>query len=542
MKNLRLSRLAATWLVLTVTASACSPAATPSAQRPETPTEAPAAPRDARAEAVDEDAQYATAPPEQREPPPPAAPAPPWSFPQIHDHALDNGLQLKVVPRATLPLVQLQVVIFSGQASDGKRPGLAVLAGEMLKVGGTANWTSQQLLDKVESLGSQLEVITDRDTTMLSMHVTRDQVDTALELLAKIVQQPQFRFDEFRKLKRREIDRVRSLARSDADWAANMALFREFYASPNPQPHPYANYDATAEQLDAIGLWEVQNWYRSHFTPRNAVLIASGAVDTEAFKQLAQQTFGKWRGAAAPKLEFPALEPREGLRVILVDRPKSPQAEVALVMVGPPRTSEDFPQLKVANQILGGGVAGRLFLDVREKRSLAYSTYSHVLEVAQGPQPLMLRAGTQTAKAGLTLAALLEHAQQLATSPPSEEEAQVASRYLADVFLLRAETVEAIAAMTSRLALLKLPNDYYDKYRQQVQQTQPAAVHAVAQKHYAPGSGAIAVIAGDAKRLGAPLSHFGEVIVLDPEKDFKQTQVIAHDPEAPIELERVDGT
>ncbi len=50
------------------------------------------------------------------------------------------------------------------------------------------------------------------------------------------------------------------------------------------------------------------------------------------------------------------------------------------------------------------------------------------------------------------------------------------------------------------------------------------------------------MIAGDAKRLGAPLSHFGEVVVLDPEKDFEQTQVIPHDPEAPIELERVDGT
>ncbi len=541
MKKLRSLRRAAASLVLGIAASACVPAASPSARAPQTSSDAPAAPEDARAEAIDEDAQYATAPPEQREPPPPAAPAPPWSFPQIHDQTLDNGLQLKVVPRATLPLVELRVVIFSGQASDGKRPGLALLAGEMLKVGGTAKWTSQQLLEQVESLGSRLEVYTARDATTLTMHVTRDQVETALELLAKVVQQPQFRQDEFRKLKRREIDRVRSLARSDAEWAANMALFREFYASAGEQPHPYAHYDATEKQLDAIGLWEVKNWYRSHFTPGNAVLVAAGAVQPEALQELAQQSFGKWRGGPAPKLEFPKLEPQDGLRILLVDRPKSPQAEVALVMAGPPRTSEEFPQLKVANQILGGGVAGRLFLDVREKRSLAYSTYSYVLEVARGPQPLMLRAGTQTAKAGMTLAALLEHAQQLASSSPSEEETQIATRYLADVFLLQAETVEAIAAMTSRLALLKLPNDYYDHYRQQVQQTQPAAVHAVAQQYY-DRTRAIAVVAGDAKRLGTPLSHFGEVVVLDPEKDFNQTQVIPHDPEARIELEREDGT
>jgi zinc protease len=110
-----------------------------------------------------------TAPPELREPPPPATPSPDWTFPKIHHDKLDNGLPLRVVERHELPIVEIRLVVLSGQASDGARPGVAVLAGELLKVGGTGKWTSRELLEKIESLGSSLDILTERDSTTLSL-------------------------------------------------------------------------------------------------------------------------------------------------------------------------------------------------------------------------------------------------------------------------------------------------------------------------------------------------------------------------------------
>ncbi len=484
--------------------------------------------------------RYTTLPPEQREAPPPASPSPEWSFPKISDQQLANGLGIKLVQRHTLPLVQLTLLVRSGQATDGDKPGLAVLSGEMLKVGGSGTYTGPKLLDRIESLGSSLDVLTSRDSTTISMAVTSDRFEEAVELLGLVAQQPQFNDAEFRKLQRREMDRVSSQARTSAGWAANMVLYRELYRLPQGR-HPYATFDATAKQIEKIGLWEVKAWHRSHFSPRNATVVVSGDVSSEQAQSAVQKAFGAWHGGDVKQPTYPQPALEEGLRIFLVDRPKSSQAEVQLALFGPIYRSDDYPTLKVANQVLGGGVAGRLFGDVREKRSLAYSTNSSVERMAQGPLPVILRGGTQTAKAGLTLQALLEHAKGMTTNPPSAEETAVAARYLSDTFLLRMESVDSLGSMVTSLASFGLPNDYYDKYRAAVASTTAATADAVSKKYF-DTTRQLAVVAGDAERLAAPLSHFAPVSVIDPEKGFAVVKEVPHDPNAKIELERLDGT
>lgn len=484
--------------------------------------------------------EYGTLPPDEREAPPPPTPSPAWTFPEIADARLSNGLELKSVERRTLPLVQITLLVRSGQATDGPKPGLAVLAGEMLKVGGSGTYTSQTLLDKVESLGASLDVLTSRDSTSISLSVTSDRFDEALELLGLVAQKPQFNPVEFNKLKQREIDRVSSAAKTSAAWAANMVLYRELYRTADGK-HPYATYDATEEQIEKLALWEIKNWYQQHFSPRNTSLIVAGDVGAEQLEASAKRVFGNWRGAKVQPLEVPTAKLAEGLKVFLVDRPKSSQAEVNVAVFGPTYSSEEYPTLRVANQILGGGVAGRLFGDVREKRSLAYSTYSTVERVALGPLPVVLRAGTQTAKAGLTLQALLEHADGMVDDAPGPEEAAVASRYLSDLFLLRMESVGSLGSMVANLAEYRLPNDYYDEYRRAVLATDATMVQNVS-KRYFDACCMLAVIAGDAERLQGPLSRFADVVVLDPSKGFVEVRTVPHNPNAKLELERIEGT
>ncbi|MEN9577791.1 MAG: hypothetical protein RJA70_800 [Pseudomonadota bacterium] len=483
------------------------------------------------------DAQYFTAPPEERQAPPPAAEPPAWTFPEISESVLPNGLALKLLRRDTLPLVQVELVVQSGQGSDGNKPGLAVIAGEMLKVGGSGPYASRQLLDRIESLGSSLSVTTRRDSTHFSLQVTSDHFDDALGLLGLLIQQPQFSADEFRKLKRREMDRVSSLGKSSADWVSNMVVYRELFGA----DHPYAAYDGTSQQIEQVQLWEAKAWHKQHVSPKNAFLVVAGDVTSEQLSQAAKGALGGWRGGPAPVRKVPVTRAPEALRLFVVDRPESPQAEVRWVTLGPERQSADWVSVKVSDQVIGGGVSGRLFMDVREKRSLAYSTNSAVLEVASGPAPLMLRAGTQTAKAGLALQALLEHAQLIASTPPTQEEINISTRYLSDVFLLRLETVSAMASLTASLGIYGLPNDYYDKYRALVRQATPTGVHEAASRYYAPQRG-IVVVAGDAERLAPVVSHFGEVRVLDPNKGFSVVKTLPHNPAAAIELERIDGT
>jgi predicted Zn-dependent peptidase len=228
------------------------------------------------------------------------------------------------------------------------------------------------------------------------------------------------------------------------------------------------------------------------------------------------------------------------MKILLADRPKSAQTDVYVAALGPSRRDESWTEIKVANQVLGGGVSGRLFLDVREKRSLAYNTRSAMGELARGPVPLTAYAGTQTAKTGLAVQALLDNLKRIATEPASEEELNTARRYLADIFAIKMETVGSVADMVVSLDVLGLPDDYYDQYRKEIRQVSATDAQRAISEHVREGHAVIAV-AGDAEKIGPVLSHFGEVVVYNPEREFERVRTIPANPSAPLEHEREPG-
>lgn len=450
-------------------------------------------------------------------PPPPAGVVPEAPFPPIETRELANGLSLEVVERRVHPLIELRLVVRSGSATDGEKPGLAVVAGELLKAGGAGNMSPLQVIERAESLGTNLAVLTDRDSTRISLNVTTGHLTEALEILAAVATRPAFQPIEFRKLRDREIERLKSSARGSAAWAASMVLYRELYSLPT-SVHPYARYDAQPSELEKLTLADCRNWVRTHFVPSNASLVVVGDVTADEVLEAANETFSKWKGEPAPQPSFSMPFPQKERTVYLVDRPGSAQSQIYVGLLGPERKSPDWPAMAVANQILGGGVSGRLFLDVREKRSLAYSTGSSLGDLAVGPVPIVLSAGTQTPKTAEAVRALLENLDSLAGQGPTQAEVERARTFLSDSFLFRLETVGSVAELVSNLIVLGLPDDYYDEYRAAVRTIEMPNVSVAAGKQF-DGTPVI-VVSGDAATLGPELAAFGPVSVLDPEKAF----------------------
>ena len=451
------------------------------------------------------------------EPPPPGI-APSLPFPSVVHRRLDNGLNLAIVPRRGFPTVELRLIAFSGQATDGALTGVAALTGKLLKDGGAGNWTSRELVERAESLGARLSVSTDRDSTRIGLGVTTSSIDPALEILAAVAMRPRFSPQEFTKLRQREVDRVKDRARTSPNWLAAMVLYRELFEMP-VTTHPYAHFDAMPEELSQIKLGDAVAWYRKHFTAENCALVVAGDVEPDAVERAVKQRFAAFRGPRPTPTSFSDARGPGSLELFVVDRPGSTQSQVFLGTLGPERRSDAYPALMTANQILGGGVSGRLFLDVREKRSLAYSTSSWIEEPANGPMPIVLSAGTQTARTAEAVAALLEHFEKLGTSAPSPDEVDRAARFLSDSFLFKMETASAIAELTSRLLVLGLSDDAYDEYRHAVRQLDPEQVSVAAGRYFEKGR-AIVVVAGDASVIAKPLAQFAKVSVIDPEHGF----------------------
>jgi predicted Zn-dependent peptidase len=295
-----------------------------------------------------------------------------------------------------------------------------------------------------------------------------------------------------------------------------MVLYRELYELPT-SVHPYARYDALPDEIEKIRLEDCRRWAKTHVVPENSTLVVTGDVEPSAVVQAAQRWFGAWKGARPAPPSFSNPFANESLRLFVVDRPQSAQSLVLVGVRGPERRSPDYPGLMAANQVLGGGVAGRLFLDVREKRSLAYSTGSSVEEPAHGGMPLVLSAGTRTAKTTETVEALLENLERIGSGAPTLDEVERATRFLSDSFLFKMETAAALSELTARLVVLGLADESYDEYRRAVRDLVPESVASVASRYYKK-NGAIVVVAGDAATIAKPLARIAQVKVVDPEK------------------------
>jgi zinc protease len=505
----------------------CATAAPPPPPPPSVPAPVPSA------------APVATAPVVEKESPPESGPAKEYRFPKVTWSELGNGLKLATIPIKALPIVQVRVVVPGGKSADGERPGLASLTGDLLEAGGAGPFASKDLVTRVESLGANLAIETSFDTTELWLSVTRDHLGDALGLLGTIVREPRFDVAEFAKLKKREVERTADAARTSGAWAASMVLYRDLFDLPSDH-HPYASYDATPAEIGRITVADCRALHKRLYVPKNAFIVVAGDTTPEAAKAVAEKAFGAWRGGDAPVISFTDPNPPRGLKITVVDRPNSSQSNIYVAALGPERADKSWASIAVANQILGGGVSGRLFLDVREKQSLAYNTRSSLVEVANGPAPLIVYAGTQTAKTGLALKGLLDNMESISHAAATPEEVETSTRYLADIFSIRMETVGAVAAELAHLRVMGLPDDYDDAYRKELRDiTAPLALKA-ASEAIRPGH-AVIVVAGDAKIVGPMLSHFGEVKVVDPTRDFERVRTLPMNAEAPIEVERATG-
>lgn len=461
-----------------------------------------------------------------REAPPESGPARDIAFPPIERVSLANGLELNTVRSAQLPVVYLRLVVRSGAETDpANLPGLASLVADMLKEG-TTRRSSAALAEAVEFLGADLWTSADEENVHLVFRALSDHLDEAMTLLAEVALQPAFAQGELDKLRRRELDRL-SLQTKQPNYLARRALYQRLYGD-----HPYSRMDTNPAALRAIKRTDLQRWHRAHFVPGNAFLVAVGDVTPERVQQAAERAFGRWRGNAPAVRELPALPERARREVVLVDRPGAVQSVILLGNPGIARRDEAWVPLMVANQVLGGSAASRLFMDLRERRSLTYGAYSQVGERV-GVAPFVAWAAVRTEVTAEAMNAFFENLGAIVTAEPSAPELRNAQRYLSDSFPLQIDTPGKISGLVADLRIFGLPDDYWESYRTSIREVTPAEALAAAQRHIRPAE-MLVVVVGDAAQIASELRAWGPVVVVD-ETGAEKQRLGPLDGDAPAE-------
>nr|WP_275939161.1 pitrilysin family protein [Polyangium spumosum] len=301
-------------------------------------------------------------------------------------------------------------------------------------------------------------------------------------------------------------------------------LHRDLFALPS-EHHPYASFDATAEEITRIKPADCREYHRRHFVPKNMIAAITGDVPADEARKVAEKHLGRLSGKTPPPLSFTDPMPVESTKITLVDRPGSTQSELVVGSLGPKESEPTYPGFVLAAEVLGGPVTGRLSADLRDKRGLVSRSFAEIVPFAGGPSAFYVYAKTNDESTGEALAALLDHLRALTKEAPSPAEVETAARFLGGSRAVSTSKPGGRADELCDLGSRDLPDEALDERIGAIRQASPEAAAKAFAEHVRPGH-AVIVVAGDAAHVGPRLQRFGEVKVVDPTRNFARIRTL----------------
>ncbi len=425
----------------------------------------------------------------------------PWRFPASETRALACGVTLEVLRQDAVPVLHLRLDSLGGRWMASS-PGVAGLMASVSRHG-TARYDSAALARRQDSLGARLASAAGQDRLQVAAHGLSEHMEVLVELMVEVACRPTFPEADVARERAQLVERRRH-SRSDPSRLAGEWLGHALF-----EGHPYGRVLPGPEALEGLQRDELVAFHAAARGPANSALFAAGDVDPDALAAALDAALAGWDAVPVMPPEPAPPTPLTRRRVILVDRPDSPQAQVSVGFQAMSRSAAGYTAARVMNQVLGGGVSSRLFMDLREKRSLTYGCYSS-LDTGRFAGDLSASLSCAGDKLGEALDALFEHFERIRDEPAPAEELQRAQDYLTGAFPNAGASTAGLCGMLAGRWLYGLPADTWATYTEQVEAVDAGQVLAAARALVRPEVAAVVVV-GEADALEPVCARWGAV-------------------------------
>jgi len=380
----------------------------------------------------------------------------------IEHWTTDNGARVYYVAAPELPIVDMQLTFDAGSARDNGKDGEALLTNALLSEG-AGDLNAQQIAEQFEELGARFGNDSQRDMAILTLRSLSDKkvLDAALDTLALVLTKPTFPKDAFEREQKRMLIGIEQRKQSPGD-LADEAFYKALFKS-----HPYATQPSGIEStVKALTIEDLKSFYKQYYVASNLVIAIVGNVSRSEAEQIAAKLVKDLPKGTAPKPvpEVPAIERSETIKI---DHP-SAQTHILIGQPGVKRGDPDYYALYLGNHVLGGsGLVSRLSDEIREKRGLAYSSYSFFLPMREsGPFELGLQTRSdQVDEAMKVVTGLLK---DYVEKGPTQEELTAAKKNITGGFPLRISSNSKILGYIAMIGFYGLPLDYIDTFNAKI--------------------------------------------------------------------------
>ena len=332
---------------------------------------------------------------------------PALDFPTVEETTLSNGIKVFFARRAAVPTVRVAVSFNAGYAADpADKRGIASMMSTMMSEG-TTSLTSTQIAETEEKLGADVSVGSSLDRTVASLRAVKPNLGLSLDLLADVIKNPAFATNELERVRVQQLTRIKS-ENNQPQGIAVRRLPPLLYGKGHPYGGPQTG-SGYAETVAAIGRDDVVNFHTSWVHPAKAEIFVVGDTSLKEIKPMLEVRFGKWtsNAAPAPAKNFAVAVPAPESRILLIDRPNSPQSLVLAGLVLDAKGSDDLLTLRAANEIFGGDFLSRINMDLRETKGWSYGVRSQV-NGAEDRVPFYMFAPVQTNQTGPSVKVLMD--------------------------------------------------------------------------------------------------------------------------------------
>ncbi|MEO0180154.1 MAG: pitrilysin family protein [candidate division WOR-3 bacterium] len=426
------------------------------------------------------------------------------------EKTLDNGLLVIAVRKSKLPIFHLEMEIEAGSVLDplGKE-GLAGMTGDMLDEG-AGGLSSEDIADTFESVGARFWINVGKASTELSLKCLSTDTDALLGVLAKIITSPDFKKDEFTRLRKRTVSSIYS-AKSDPNTVLDWSFDETVYDG-HPLAHPVIGYDSTVSR---ITLEDVKGFYKDWYCPARTRVVVVSDLPPDSAVSLVERHLGGWKNPGKP---LPTLAPPpkiEGKRVKVVRMPEINQCYIALGARGITRTSPDYNALRTANYILGGsGFSSRITKRIRVELGFAYSVfgyYSPGFVFGDSVYPGIFYAGleTKTSSGNQAISELLSLIADARNKGFTQEELEAAKKYYRGSIARSGETYGQVAGLVMQGKVFGLPDLYWIEDILAISNLSLDEVNSAARSYFDPENFVLVVVADTSFKLeGYPEAEY----------------------------------
>ncbi len=436
-------------------------------------------------------------------------PGPPraFVFPDMARRRLANGLDVRAVSHHSVPVAAVVLLVPGGSSTDGTRPGLTSLLGDLLDEG-SGGADALVVADRIARMGGDLDIEVGHDAVVVGLTALDRFLESGLAMVHEVSTVPNLAEPDVARVRALRLERLQQL-RDHPSALADRAFSALLY-----QSHPYAHpVHGTAASLESLTTADLRAHHARVFRPEGATLVVASSRPTGDLLALAEKMFGGWRGdadQAPPPRDLGRAEPPEHpqLRLGVIARPGAAQSELRIGHVAASRSTPDYHSLLLLNTVLGGQFVSRLNMNLREDKGYTYGVRTGFdLRRGRGPFVLQTSVGTEVTVPALR-EALAEIRDIHGPRPVTADELALAKSSVALGYPRGFETVQQVARSAAQLALHDLPDSYFEEFVPRLQAVTLDEVAAVAARHLHPDRLATVVV-GDVDRWADALDTLG---------------------------------